>query len=57
MHGCVNKFGETLMKYLQLRFIDSLRFRPLSLQTVYDSLAEEQFVEMTKYFPDEGFSN
>lgn len=49
-HGYVNKKGELRKKYLQMRFIDSLKFLPGSLQNLADNLSEEHFLETKKYF-------
>lgn len=38
--------------FLKLRFLDSFRFLPASLEKLTKSLSPEQFVEIKRYFPD-----
>lgn len=47
----VNSRGEKKKKYLKIRFIDSFKFLSASLQNLGNNLADENFEETKRYFP------
>ena len=49
----VNKKGETVVKKIQLRFIDSIRFMASSLDKLANNLSDDQFKNLRKFFKDD----
>jgi hypothetical protein len=51
--GKVNNKGEPIINKTELRFIDSFKFVSSSLEKLSTNLEEDQFKELSKYFPKE----
>ncbi|XP_074026512.1 uncharacterized protein [Leptinotarsa decemlineata] len=50
-HSYTDKDGRVKKNYLKMRFIDSFRFMPSSLENLGANLTSDQCIEMRKHFP------